>query len=130
MGEGVIGDDVAGSSDFAGEIGTLLDVASDEKKSCLDIVFSEDLEQAQSVRIVGTVVVGEGEFARVVREAGESFAIPLGSGRHGLVGRGRGGREGCGGGQGESEHVEIVLHRSLIVGHWSLRDRGDLIADL
>ena len=109
MGEGVIADGVACMDDFAGEIGTLLNVASDEKESCVNIVFGEDFEESRSVRIVGTIVIGESELARAVRESGESFAIPLAGGRHGLVGRYCGGREGCGAGQGESEHVGIVI---------------------
>jgi len=66
MSEGVIADDVAGSNDFAGEIGTLLDVASDKKESCANIVFREDFEQVRSVRVVGAIVVGESDLARVL----------------------------------------------------------------
>ena len=35
MGEGVIADDVSGIDDFASDIGTLLDVTSDQKESCV-----------------------------------------------------------------------------------------------
>jgi len=43
------------------------------------------------VRIVGAVVVGEGELAGVVAKAGESLSAPLGGGRDGLIARGDGG---------------------------------------
>ena len=66
MGKGVITDDVAGSNDFAGEIGTLLDVASDEEESCVNVVFQQDFEEALSVRVVGAIVVGESDLARVL----------------------------------------------------------------
>ena len=124
MGEGVIADDVAGADDFMSEIGALLDVASDEKESCVNIMFGEDFEQAQSVRIVGTVVVGESDLASVVRKAGESFAVPLAGGGHGLVGRYCGGREGCGAGQGESEHMGIVIGLSNADFRFPIVERG------
>lgn len=73
MSKGMIADNVAGLDDLAGEIGALLDVASDDKESCLNVVFGEDFEQVQSVRVVGTVVVGESDLARAARQAGESF---------------------------------------------------------
>lgn len=66
MSEGVIADDVTGVDNLAGEIGALLDIASDEKESRLNLVFGEDFEQAQSVRVVGAIVVGESELARPV----------------------------------------------------------------
>ena len=46
MSEGVVTDDVAGVDDFAGDLGTLLDIFSDQKESRGDSVFGEDFEQA------------------------------------------------------------------------------------
>ena len=39
MSEGVVTDDMAGLSDGTGDYRKLADVTSDEKKSCVDIVF-------------------------------------------------------------------------------------------
>src|SRR5580700_4220002 len=87
MCEGVVADDVAGLDDFAGELGALLDIPSDQKKSRADVVLGEDLQQAQRVRVVGTIVVGQGELLCAARQAGEGAAVPLSGGRHGLVTR-------------------------------------------
>ena len=70
-----------------------MDVAADQKKGCVDVVVGEDFEQAQGVRVVGAVVVGEGELARIPGQAGEGFSVPLAGGGHGLVAGGDGG--GC-----------------------------------
>ena len=110
MREGVVADDVASLGNFAGDLGTLLYVASDEEKSRVNAMFGEDLEQAQGVGVVGPVVVGEGDLARAMWESGESLSIPLSCRGHGLVADGD---SGCGGGdagQGQSEHAGIVLH--------------------
>ena len=77
MSEGVVADDVAGLDDFADDFRTLLDVASDQKKSCVHVVLGEDFQQAQGVRIVGAVVVGERDLARAARQSGEGLPIPL-----------------------------------------------------
>jgi hypothetical protein len=106
VGESVIADDMSGFDDFAGEVGTLLDVASNQEKCGMHAVLSEDLQQPQRVRIVGAVVVGEGELLRTSGNTGEGAAVPLSGGRHGLVGnRDRGsGRSGEHG----SEHGGIL----------------------
>ena len=93
MREGVVADDVAGVDNFAGDFRTLLHVASDQKKSRVHAVFGEDFEQAQRVRIVGAVVVGQRDLTRAARQAGESLPIPLPRRRHGLI---AGGNSGCG----------------------------------
>ena len=100
MGEGVVADDVAGFDDLAGNFGTLLDVASDQEECCVHAVLRENFEQAQRVRIVGAVVVGEGELFRSSSQAGEGAAVPLSGGRHGLVARGDGGGQRGSSGQG------------------------------
>ena len=109
----MVADDVAGFDDFAGEVGALLDVASDQKKCCVHVVLGQDFQQAQRVRVVGAVVVGEGELLGAARQAGEGAAVPLAGGRHGLV---AGGGSGGGGGRcGEdgSEHGGIVMDRVM-----------------
>ena len=62
MSEGVIAHDVSRFDDFAGNIGPLLHVASDQKKSRANVVLRQDFQQAQRVRIVGPVVIGEREL--------------------------------------------------------------------
>ena len=91
MSEGVIADGVSGLNDGAGDFWALVDVAADQKKSCVDIVAGEDVEQAKSVWVVGAVVIGEGELARTLGQASEGFSIPLAGWGHGLVAGG-----GCG----------------------------------
>src|SRR6202035_4264772 len=108
MGEGVVADDVASSNNFASDIRTFFNVAPDQEESCVDAVFSEDVKQVLSVRVIGAIVVGEGELARAVARSCESFAVPLPRRRHGLVARSNGGCGGDGAGQGESEHAGLV----------------------
>src|SRR5208283_578948 len=108
MGEGVISNNVAGLHNFADDFGLLLNVASDEKESCVHVLPGEDFEQAQRVWIVGPVVVGERELPGSTGEAGEGAAIPLPGGRHRLVARCR---QRCSGGRSReygSEHGRIL----------------------
>jgi len=94
-----------------------LDVASDEEKSCVDIVLREDFQQAQGVWVVGAIVVSQCELPGSARQAGEGAAEPLSGGRHGLVaGGGRGG--GCRGEHG-SEHGGIV--KDWVIGEFGNR---------
>ncbi len=64
MREGVIADDVAGLDNLAGDFRALLYVASDQKKSRLNTVSGENFQQAQGMKIIGTVVVSQGELPR------------------------------------------------------------------
>ena len=111
MREGVVADDVARAFNFADDFRTLLDVASDQKKCCWNVVIGEDVEQSHRVRIVRAVVIGEGYLTGSAREAREGLSVPLSSWCHGLV---TGSYRGCDGdctGYGESEHVGIVNGR-------------------
>lgn len=107
VGEGVIADDVSGFHEFADDVGALLRVASNEKESCMDIVTRENFQQAKRVRIVGAVVVSEGELFCARSEAGKGTTVPLAGGRHRLVADGdeRGSRSS---GQDWAEHAGIV----------------------
>jgi hypothetical protein len=82
-----------------------MDVAADQEERRFDFMLREDFEQAQGVRIVGAVVIREGELFRAAGQAGEGAAVPLSGGGHGLVAGGgeRGGR--CG---EDSQHSGIV----------------------
>ncbi len=62
MSEGVVTDNVAGLDDLAGNLGLLLDVASNQEKSGVHVVLCEDFQQAQGVRVVGAVVVASARF--------------------------------------------------------------------
>src|SRR5579863_8677385 len=94
--ESVIADNVSGFGDFAGDVGTLLHVASDEKKSCKHVMLGQDFQQSHRVRIVGAVVIGKSKLLVGGREAGECASVPLAGGSHRLVpsGDGRCGRSG------------------------------------
>ena len=93
MGEGVVADNVAGLDDRAGNLRLLLDVASNQKKSGVNVVFREDFQQALGVRVVGAIVVGQCDLARAARQSDESSSIPLRRRGHGLITRGN---RGCG----------------------------------
>ena len=107
MREGVVADNVAGLDDFAGDFRTLPHIASNQKKSRVHVVLGENFQQAQRVRIVGAVVVGQRDLPRSARQSREGSPIPLPRRRHGLITRGNGGRGGDGS-QGEGEHAGIV----------------------
>src|ERR1700722_6445437 len=108
MGEGVVADDVACAFHFSDDFRTLLDVASDQEKCCLHVVIGEDVEQSHRVRIVGAVVIGEGDLTGSALEARERLSVPLSSWCHGLVPGSDHGREGDCAGYGESEHLGIL----------------------
>src|SRR3974390_1668371 len=77
MRESVIAYSVAGLHDAEGDIGAQLRVAPDHEKSGAHVVLREYFQQTQRVRIVGPVVVGEGDLLRPASKASESAAIPL-----------------------------------------------------
>src|SRR6202451_4664581 len=56
MRERVVADDVPGGGDFVHDIGTLLHAAADQKKSGVDLMPGKYCEQAQRVRVGGTIV--------------------------------------------------------------------------
>jgi len=113
MREGVVADDVARAFNFADNFRTLLDVASDQEKCCLNLVIGEDVEQSHRVRIVGAVVIGEGYLTGSALEAREGLSVPLSSWCHALVTGSYHGRDGDCAGYGESEHVGIVNGRPV-----------------
>ena len=106
MGEGVVADDMARLENFAGDFRTLLNVAADQKKGCMDAVLCQDIEQSMGMRVVGAVVVGEGDLSSAAGETDECLPVPLGGGRHRLVGGGC--RCYYNSGSGECEHGRIL----------------------
>ena len=105
----MVADNVSGPENFAGDLRTLLHIASDQKKSRMHIMPGEDFQQAQRVSIIGTVVVRQRNLSRPARQSRERFSIPLPRRRHRLVTGGDRGRGGNGS-QGEREHEGIVFH--------------------
>ena len=55
----MVAHDVPGIHDLANNIGTLLHIASNQKKSNMNVVLCQDLQQAKSVGIVGSIIVSE-----------------------------------------------------------------------
>ena len=55
----MVANDVSGIHDLANNIGTLLHKASNQKKSSMNVVLGQDLQQTQGVGIVGSVIVSE-----------------------------------------------------------------------
>ena len=82
VGEGVVAKDVAGLDDLADDLGPLLNVASNQKKSRVYLMLGEDIQSTQGVRIVGAIVVGECELLRPAGETREGASVPLSGGRH------------------------------------------------
>ena len=64
MSKGVVPDHMSGFHQFANNVGTLLHVTSDEEKCGVNIVPGQDIQQALSMRIVGTVVISERQLLR------------------------------------------------------------------
>ena len=100
---------VAGMNDFTGDVWTLLHVASNQKKSCVDIVAGQDFQQSLRVRVVRAVVVSQRNLPRSARQPREGSPIPSPRRRHRLITRGAGGRGGDSS-QGERKHAGIVFH--------------------
>src|ERR1035441_11077884 len=94
MRESVGAYNMASLDDLTRDLGTLAHVTSDQKKSCAHVVFRQYLEQAQRVRIVGPVVIGERELLGAARQAREGAAIPLPGGPHRLISGGDSGSSG------------------------------------
>ncbi len=98
----MVPNDVSGFHDFSDDVRPLLRVASDQKKSGVNIVAGQHVQQALGVGIVGPVIVRERQLFRPAVQPGEGTAKPLPGRRHGLVARGRsscsrgGGDDGCG----------------------------------
>ena len=110
MGDGVVADDVAGLDNFADDFRMLPHVVSDQKESGVDAVPREDFQQTQRVRVVGAVIIGEGDLMGGTGESDESFPVPLRRRRHRLVRGCSGGSDGDSGGQDWGEHGGIVFH--------------------
>jgi hypothetical protein len=108
MRESMIADNVAGLDNLAHDIRTLSHVASDQKKSCLHAMLGESFEQAQRVRIVGTIVISQRQLPRARSQSYESSSIPLPGRRHGLITRSSSGRSRDGTGQSKAKHARIV----------------------
>ena len=89
MSEGVVSDDVSGFHQFANDVWTLLHVAPDQKKCGVNIVPRQYFQQAQSMRIVGTVIVSKRQLLRSAAQPGKCTAKPLPGRRHGLIAHGR-----------------------------------------
>jgi hypothetical protein len=90
MSERVISDDVPALRNFPGNIRPLPHVTSDQKKSGVDVMFAQNVQQSQGVRIIRSVVESEGEvFSRVrrpaVRQSRECPPKPLPGRRYRLI---------------------------------------------
>jgi len=113
VGHGVVADEVSGGCDGASDGGTLLDVAADEEERGAGVVAGEDFEETFGGDVVGTVVVGEGDFVWVL--AGyEDFAEYLGLGGECGVGE-----CACGGGGEKCCDSELV--RCHVFGSRTIR---------
>ena len=108
MSVGVVSDHVSGGRNAPRDIGALRDEASNEKKSRLNVVLAEHVEQMQRVRVIGTIIVCQRKLARI-RAAGNRCAKQLRLRRHGAIGIDSC-SAGCGaGGNQQWQHGEIVI---------------------
>ena len=73
MSEGVVPDHMSGLHQFANDVRPLLHIASDQKKRGVNIVPGQNVQQAQGVRIVGPIIVGERQLLRSAAQSGEGW---------------------------------------------------------
>jgi hypothetical protein len=85
MREGVIANDVSAFDEFLDDVGTLLCIASDQKKCGFRVVTGENFQQTKRMRIVGAVVIRKSELLRSQRDAGKGATVPLACRRHRLI---------------------------------------------
>src|SRR5579864_3179996 len=107
MCESVISDSVSRFDNLACNVGALLYVATDQKKSCMHAIPGKNIQQVQSVGIVGTVIIGERDLLAAARQAGERWAEHLPRRRHRLIPRSNRGDRG-GSSQFNEEHAGIL----------------------
>ena len=98
--EGVIADHVAGARNLARNFRLLGDEAPDQEEARLDLMPGQHLQQAKRLRIVGTVVVGQGKLTRAAARAQIGASVELRSRGVGSIARVAKG----GGANKESEH--------------------------
>ncbi len=103
----MVSDNVTGSNNFPRDVRTLPHVAPNQEKSRRNAVPRKDFEQSQTVRIIGTVVIGQRNLARAPRQPSKSPPIPLPRRRHRLISRCNSSRGGNAS-QGKRKHEGIV----------------------
>src|SRR5579863_5361798 len=116
MAESVIADGVASRSDLACDIRPFFHVAADQEECGKYLVLGQDLQDAQGVRIVGAVVVGQRKSLRSHWQSGKSPAEPLAGGRHGLVASGRG-RNQTRSARKKAKHVAPIVTAPKSIHH-------------
>jgi len=73
----VVPNHVSQVDELAHNIAPLGDVAADEKERSLDAVSGKNLQEAERVRVVGTIIVGERQLARTTPKTNQASPIPL-----------------------------------------------------
>src|ERR1700733_5224522 len=87
MAKSMIANHVASASQLACNVWPLFHKAANKKKCRLHIVLGEYFQQTKSMRIVGTIVVSQGQLFGLGLQPGERFSIPLATWGHALVAR-------------------------------------------
>jgi hypothetical protein len=85
MAESMIANNVSCPHQLEGDIRPLLDIAPDQKKCCLHVVSSQNLQQTQGVWVVRTIVESQRQLPGSPLQPGKSPTIPLPGRSHGLV---------------------------------------------
>src|SRR4051812_4430185 len=101
MGIGVVGNEMSGGGDSACDVRTRHGEFPNQEKGCFSFVASEDVEQTFSMDVIGPVVVGEREIARICASRNHP-TIELGGWRVRVVGEHS--SSGCCGGDCELGH--------------------------
>src|SRR3954466_9824776 len=109
MSKSVVSDHMPSFHQFANDVGTLLHVAADKEKCGLNIVPSQDFQEALSVRIVGTVVESERQLLGSAGQPSESPAKPLPRRGHRLIARGTSSSD-CSSGKDTAVHVAAIVN--------------------
>src|SRR5215472_10593594 len=84
--EGVVANGVAGSLDRANNLRPLADVLSNQKKSGFGPMFGQQIEQMESMRIIGAIVKCQSHLSRIP-PVGKCAAVELRMRRHGGISR-------------------------------------------
>jgi len=85
MGKRVIPHHVSQIKNLTHNIGSLCDIAADQKESSVHAVFGKNFQEAERMRVVWTIIVGECELARATRKTNQAPPIPLSLGGHRLI---------------------------------------------
>ena len=85
MGKRVIPHHMSQINNLTHNIRSLCDIAANQKESSVHAVSGKNVQKAEGMRVVWTIIVGECELARATRKTNQASPIPLSLGGHRLI---------------------------------------------